>query len=100
MASKKQKMPRVGDLVLLRWLDISEDPSWRTDGGKDAEVANCESVGWVCNVTRSSVTLTRSYHLDGDEKHAGDAIVFPRGCVSGWSLLAVAAPVTAAKEPA
>lgn len=92
MTKRKTQMPRVGDLVLLRWVDIHENPQW--GASDDHGVTTCESVGWVVKVSTTLVTMTRTYGTDhgSTEREPGDAITFPRGCITGFEVLRAASP--------
>lgn len=79
------RRPKLGSLVLLSWVDITDDNEWQGTAKPAPEVTPCQSVGWVTAWDRKHVVLVRTFsRSDG---HAGDRITFPRGCVVTCEVL-------------
>jgi hypothetical protein len=86
----RKPVPGVGDIVLIHWDDILEDPSWQDVEHPEGEVAKCQSIGYVSRWNNKHVVLVRTHKLQGESRHAGDRITFPRSVVTKWEVLKAA----------
>jgi hypothetical protein len=82
--------PRPGDLVLVRWDDILDDPNWQAEEHPEGEVLKCESVGWVSRWGRF-IVLVNTFGMSGEatqlHKRAGGILTIPKGVVTGFEVL-------------
>lgn len=65
---------RVGDLVLVKWLDARSCDGWHDDGELSdeslARLAACETVGWLKAKTKAAICVVQTLAADEDGKFA------------------------------
>lgn len=76
-------MAKVGDIVLVRWLDSSRVTDW-TFAEPDLERCPHESVGFLSHRDKHAINVRphRVRDGDGDEQHVGDMVIPLRAVLS------------------
>lgn len=79
----RERRPRIGDVVLVRWTDSSRVMEWSYDE-PELRRAPHESVGFLSHRTRDAINVRphRCVDLEGDEQHVGDMIIPARAVLS------------------
>lgn len=69
-------MAKVGEIVLVKWLDSSRVTDWTYDDPNLARLAH-ESVGFLSHQDKQAINVRphRVRDRDGDEQHVGDMII-------------------------
>lgn len=79
------KLPAVGAIVLIEWLDAcSTGSGWRARYEvEEDELSRCRSVGWVVSVDRVRVVIASSEVTQRDKSEASvtGGIVIPSACI-------------------
>jgi len=90
------RMPAVGDLVLVEWLDIQTDTGWQSLKELDRP-APCKTVGFVVHTEAAWIGLAASLGVSevgpGHNAESNLRQSIPWGCVSDWRLLVPRRPV-------
>lgn len=78
--------PKVGDIVLVRWLDSQRQPDWTYS--EPNELREHESVGFLSHLTETAANIRphRLIDKDGDEQHFGDLNI-PRCSILSLEVL-------------
>jgi hypothetical protein len=86
--AKKRALPKVGELVMVQWLDAAGYAGWQEDDGGRYTGAPVASVGWVVQVDELIVALSPHTALDDNsiEPH-GDVMAIPKGMVMRWQVI-------------
>lgn len=87
MTKKKPPTPEPGDVVLVEWNDIHDDPSWQATATPAPHECRCESVGFLGSIGSKYVVLIKTYGDIGEKRVAGDRLTIPRGCITSLMLL-------------
>lgn len=90
MSHGPTEQPRVGDLVLLEWLDIQTTMGWQPFAAEESP-ARCKSVGFVVSQGDGWIVLAGAIGIDSmsaepvAECNARQSL--PWGCVTSWTRL-------------
>lgn len=76
-------MAKLGDLVLVQWVDSSRVTDW-TYGAPNLDRRPHESVGFLTHRDKQAINVRphRAIDADGDEQHVGDMIIPLRAVLS------------------
>jgi hypothetical protein len=82
--------PKVGDLVLIEWVDIHTAMEW-APLGEDPGLAPCKTVGFVTHVSPRHVAVAACMGVDSIKEHTNTETNLrqgiPWGCVTKWRKL-------------
>lgn len=75
-------MPRVGDLVIVHWVDAVGGAD--LDPGDDLPIGRAHTIGRVRKVTRARILLAAEWFDDGTER---DVTVIPRVSITSIEVV-------------
>ena len=79
--SKKNKIEskwKVGEMVIIRWLDSATTPGWKKAGTKPNMSLECKTVGFVIADKPGCFVVAQNWSENDDY---GEQMVIPRGCI-------------------
>lgn len=86
----KSKTPKAGDIVKVKWVDITSVASWEKPATiQMTDPLECTSVGFVVDIDEDILRICGTVALTGDPNVPllNDSVIFPRAVVRSIEVL-------------